>query len=163
MPVTSSPLQHLAETSSAAFMGIWGPLVGVVVGAVLGGAAQIVAAWIRHRHERNQEKLIMKRKAYSNYLRALSAFQIRLSVVQSKRRVRFDDLRRLEDAFNDYNAAFADVQISGNIEVCQIADELQKVTQKLLAGSGNEDYPELLALEKKMVDAIRHDLDVSDG
>lgn len=48
-------------------------LVGVVVGALLGGVAQLVADWLRRRHETRVLARNDRRDAYATFLSAASA------------------------------------------------------------------------------------------
>jgi hypothetical protein len=45
-------------------------LVGVIVGALLGGTAQVVADWLRQRHERRSAARTDRREAYTEFLAA---------------------------------------------------------------------------------------------
>lgn len=47
-------------------------LVGVVIGAVSGGAIQVLADWLRRRHERASVRRVERREAYAAFLGAVA-------------------------------------------------------------------------------------------
>jgi len=47
-------------------------LAGVIVGAVLGGFAQVLAGWIQGRRERKRESQRIKRKIYVAFVNAIT-------------------------------------------------------------------------------------------
>lgn len=57
---------------------VWA-LAGVIVGAILGGGAQILAGWLQRRHERAAFTRQCRREAYANMLGAL--LRVRLDEV----------------------------------------------------------------------------------
>ena len=68
MLVTADPTRVVVEYATATNWSIWGPLIGVVVGALLGALGQIVAGRLRHRGDVRREEVGVRRELYARTL-----------------------------------------------------------------------------------------------
>lgn len=130
---------------------VWA-IVGVIVGAILGGSGQIVADSIRHRRDRQQRIQALRREAYSEFLRAISSVYARAlgftEEIQAetrealgkhgrrkaRRRSRSLEIERLVESTilfklvptsQDMDLAVSKVRLAGPDNVSALADDLE--------------------------------------
>jgi hypothetical protein len=149
----------------------WGPLLGVVVGAILGGASQVVAGRIQRRDERERETREIKRAVYSTFLRAFNSYHAKLmetEAVLTSRKSRDEAPDDLGDALIALNAAYFDVQIEGSSRVREIARRMWQTSARFLKAieAGDTDTHhfdhDLGEFQKLLISAARRDLRVSE-
>lgn len=174
------PIRVVVESGAPSLLSQWGPLVGVVVGAVLGGLAQVVAGTVQRKHDRRREHDRHRRDAYVAYTRALDDFLITSSMVDMAAAEGVNSLDHALDRINRYvatlhelNSATALVEVHGSNAARDLVREIRNVTQApgAKAQGGPETatpgwskgvLDEVNALERALTATIRQELGVRD-
>jgi hypothetical protein len=160
------PAQIAEDVSSQ--IPVWVPLLGVIVGAVLAGASQVLTGRVQRHHERERDNREERRRAHTEFLHALGNYQIALIVTRNRLSwpsLDSDTLERLPSAMHRFNAALATLEINGSPNVCQLAGKIKtEVTSSSLEDKDSQDKMLNVegALESELISAIRRDLGIVD-
>lgn len=114
-------------------------LVGVVVGATLGGAAQIVADAVRYRRERRRWIDDHRRTAYVDGLRALEEMRWTLFRDHYNRRATGKAKAEHGRARMDYRALKHPLNFYGSAEVQRLVTTVEGAMHKLRVADRKED------------------------
>ncbi|GEN79784.1 hypothetical protein [Actinotalea fermentans] len=117
---TPDPIRVIVEQGGSSTWADWGPLVGVVVGAVLGAVGQIVAGRLQRSHDAERENIAVRRALYGQILRALDGLLREAGEAALAAEGKVDPggaINRFVDAANALVRLLAETGVSGSLEV----------------------------------------------
>jgi len=145
---------------------VW-TLIGVSVGAILGGLAQVLAGWLEHRRSRRSEHVRLKREAYLDFLTEADSLVGRTSVTLMIAKLQAPDYEKAFEAeglaWRRFHRAHLAVLVYAPPEVVTQADRLAEAVASVRDPSGlSEDWQrlddEMRIVHDETAKAMRDDL-----
>jgi hypothetical protein len=123
----SDPIQVVVQQIGGGWFATWGPLVGVVIGAILGSLGQVLASSLTHRRNLETDRREWRRAVYMealqiswDYIEAVMDFHI-----ASKNTAPEGDLKaRARHAEGRANASRQIATLHGQLVACQVRASL---------------------------------------
>ena len=150
----------------------WGPLLGTVLGAVVGVSSTLISDRARWRRDQTARQRDVKRQLYGEYLAALMQTRNQLKDIASSSLVAEDRALQAGTAFREGGAYELRYQMSitASVTVVEHSDaslrRLRDVRNQIQAGSTGDDLKEtysiLIATIKALRDAMRSDLEAGE-
>lgn len=168
MLVSSDPVRVVVESSPIASWSLWGPLIGVVVGAILAAVGQVVAGRLQHVRDVRREEVGVRRELYA---RTLSIVDELIGVVELLeegkpetvlRRLAPGEPHRLVAVYRKIEGVSGELGVSGDLQVMsQLNVLLQRrgdVSSGWRSGALTDELEQLREIRQHLMFSMREDI-----
>ncbi|QUC01092.1 hypothetical protein [Cellulosimicrobium cellulans] len=129
MMSVEDPIRVVVESGPASVWSQWGPLVGVVVGAILGALGQVLAGRLQRNHERRRDEIAVRRDLYIRVLANIERLRGSIADAVMAAKVEPVAVAKHEAAaigeFNEMSVLWSEVAISGAMSVWKFMEDMR--------------------------------------